>query len=277
MISLPKKSNNYVLNFIKKLLPFNKYETNNFSSKINSHHDTQKITPLQISNDRIIINTPIDDIETSPKINISDINKDKTNEDTIDSFIIIDYNQKIDMAKAIETINSYISQTVLEKISKLQEKAYRIDKSGIDIVECCVCLEEGIKIMPLECTHTLCIDCYKKLVENQYIICPLCRKEMRCVTIHKFYAIMTPFEYFGIGIMYLPPIYTDEEKKWIDYEVFFDINSNAEQSFNFISACKRINFENYVVVFCNENLSKIIKTLSSEDIQKINTIKIDIF
>ena len=41
--------------------------------------------------------------------------------------------------------------------------------------ECQICLETYI-VIPLECTHEVCIDCYPKIIEAR--ICPFCRIEI---------------------------------------------------------------------------------------------------
>jgi len=38
--------------------------------------------------------------------------------------------------------------------------------------ECCICMEE-YTVIPLECTHYICIDCYPKIINSAK--CPICR------------------------------------------------------------------------------------------------------
>ena len=40
------------------------------------------------------------------------------------------------------------------------------------IEECCVCMEE-YTVIPLECTHYICVDCYPKIINVAK--CPICR------------------------------------------------------------------------------------------------------
>ncbi|XWV25863.1 hypothetical protein QJ857_gp1218 [Tupanvirus soda lake] len=195
-----------------------------------------------------------------------EIKRVQPNEPNIESFEILDCGRENNEKKLLTIINNNINPQLILDINKLQEQAYRIDKTGIEVVECCVCYDENIEMVSLQCCHPLCISCYNKLVNNKFFNCPLCTNPMKIVTIHKLYSIITEIDYASIGILYIPPIYVEEENKWIDHEAFYDIGVNKNETTNFFKSCKRINAEGYVVVIAKPTTKKLLQNLSSDDI-----------
>ena len=61
-----------------------------------------------------------------------------------------------------------------EKTHNINIFINRINKYGIK-EECQICLQTYI-VIPLECTHSLCIDCYPKIIQTGK--CPFCRIEI---------------------------------------------------------------------------------------------------
>jgi hypothetical protein len=201
--------------------------------------------------------------------------KNSSDDLTTESFEILKYSNLPPGSDPFEIINNNIDPKILMAVDKMQTKAYRIDKSGIENVECCVCLENNVKMAPLECIHPLCIQCYNKLVENNYLVCPLCKTKMKIITIHKFYAIMVIFNCNDIGIIYRPPIFDEIGNKWIDCEVFYDIEHNHNEIIRFDNTCKRINNEDFVVVANQSQLFMILNSLPFVHIKKLKIIPID--
>lgn len=157
------------------------------------------------------------------------------------------------------TINNNIDPILLSNIQALQEKAYYFDKSGMELVECCVCLEDNVKMIPLECTHTLCAICYDRLISNNYYTCPICRIPLKVVHAYKFYAVIIQFNYSCIGILYMPPIYVEEDDKWMNHEVFYDVSRhNKTEVQNFKKTYERINKEEYVIILSKPQIKCIL-------------------
>ncbi|XWV24626.1 putative ORFan [Tupanvirus deep ocean] len=196
----------------------------------------------------------------------------QSTEPTVESFEILDCDRKYDDKNLLTIINNNINQQLLYDINKLLEKAYHIDKTGIEKVECCVCYEENIDMTCLECAHPLCVSCYNKLIDKKFHNCPLCINPMKIVTVHKLYSIITEIDYACMGILYMPPIYVEEENKWIDHEVFYDIGINNIETTNFIKSCKRINTEGYVVVMAKPNIKKMLQKLPCTEPKKLKVI-----
>lgn len=134
-----------------------------------------------------------------------------------------------------------IDKSLLQKIIKLQITAANLEANDLMNTECCVCFEEEIKRMPLECAHSLCAECHEELLKRNYTNCPLCLQPMVLVNAHKFYAIMAPSRHM-IHITYLPPIYDERKNKWLDSEFL------CAASADFVLACDAIKKNNYVVV-----------------------------
>lgn len=168
----------------------------------------------------------------------------------------------------LEIIHSSINPKILKKISNNQQYAYNIDKTGMENVECYICFEENINLVTIKCTHSLCIKCYNKLLEQNYLNCPICRQKMVIITVHKLYVIFTQINHIGIGILYLPPIYIEDEKIWKDHEIFSDILHDTKQIANFISVCERINLEKYVIVLPNKQVKKFFESFHSRNKSK---------
>lgn len=40
---------------------------------------------------------------------------------------------------------------------------------------CIICLEENQEKIVFDCSHFICLMCYSKLLENNNVICPICR------------------------------------------------------------------------------------------------------
>ena len=41
---------------------------------------------------------------------------------------------------------------------------------------CIICFEENQEKILFDCNHSICLFCYSKLLENDNVICPICRK-----------------------------------------------------------------------------------------------------
>jgi len=201
---------------------------------------------------------------TSPQVTNNNEIHDLTDND-IDSFVIIDVNNKINK----NTILNKINQNILGQIYAKQEYAYRIDKMGIENIECYICFEENMKMVALECTHSICHNCYNKLIKNKYFDCPVCDKKMKHITVYKFYAVILPYDHNAICILYLPLIYDEKKNIWLEYEVFHNIANDHNQKSKFISSCHRINIENYAVIVLDPKLKIFIKSIHSIHTQRI--------
>ena len=40
---------------------------------------------------------------------------------------------------------------------------------------CIICFEENQEKILFDCNHSICLVCYSKLLENDNVICPICR------------------------------------------------------------------------------------------------------
>ena len=40
---------------------------------------------------------------------------------------------------------------------------------------CIICFEENQEKIVFDCSHSICLVCYSKLLENYNVICPICR------------------------------------------------------------------------------------------------------
>jgi hypothetical protein len=40
---------------------------------------------------------------------------------------------------------------------------------------CIICFEENQEKIVFDCSHSICLMCYSKLLENNNVICPICR------------------------------------------------------------------------------------------------------
>jgi hypothetical protein len=40
---------------------------------------------------------------------------------------------------------------------------------------CIICFEENQEKIVFDCSHSICLVCYNKLLENYNVICPICR------------------------------------------------------------------------------------------------------
>jgi hypothetical protein len=47
----------------------------------------------------------------------------------------------------------------------------------IDISSCIICMETNMDEIIFDCNHTICLNCYQKMLSmNNTIYCPICRK-----------------------------------------------------------------------------------------------------
>jgi len=48
---------------------------------------------------------------------------------------------------------------------------------------CIICFEEDQEKILFDCNHSICLVCYSKLLENDNVLCPICRRqiEYNCV------------------------------------------------------------------------------------------------
>lgn len=248
-----KKISNHFLNFFKGLY-----------LRYNRNPDKKKIVDYsyKIEDDFVII-TKIPNISY------------------IESYIKINKNEH---DQNIETI--CISPIITNYISKKQEEAYRIDKTGMEIVECCVCFSDSndVEMLPLECAHPLCKSCYQEITKTNSHLCPLCRQKMNIIKIYKFIALIVPIlliadknkiddnvfripnndslhSVIGLGIIYYPPVHKKDVNEWINHEFFYDIMNNHYQQKIFINTYEKIINEKYVIC-CHEEIKKILDKIS---------------
>jgi hypothetical protein len=43
---------------------------------------------------------------------------------------------------------------------------------------CIICFEENKEKILFDCTHSICLFCYSKLLEKENAVCPICRKSL---------------------------------------------------------------------------------------------------
>ena len=43
---------------------------------------------------------------------------------------------------------------------------------------CIICFEEDREKILFDCNHSICLLCYSKLLQNDNVLCPICRKEI---------------------------------------------------------------------------------------------------
>lgn len=178
----------------------------------------------------------------------------------------------------IELIKSTIDPKLLDKISELQTQAYSYDRTGIEQTECCICLEENLKLVPLICKHQLCVECHKKLIKAQFTTCPICRESLLPVVIHKLYAIMTLINLHSIGILYIPLIYDEKNDKWKDHDYFKYLNPTSTNvpMRQFAEIIHQLNNEKYVVILNNPKyLISWLEKCRMEPIKQMHIIKIN--
>lgn len=200
-------------------------------------------------------------------------NKSVSNEKK-DDFIIIEnkYQQPITLKNYnlidIDPDTIHIDSNIINKIQTIQLNAYIYDKTGIELFECCICFADNNEMMPIKCTHPICIKCYQTIINMNDKKCPLCREIMEPIEINKLFCVGVPilkkslsitddiqtyfipecddhFLFYGIAILYLPPIYNKNDGKWIDQDFFFDIMNNHFEQQRFINTFTMINNEKY--------------------------------
>ena len=248
---MSKLNNNPFLNFFKKI----------FSSKIDLSINLARVP--RCKNREPTKTNPVAD-------NLLMDQSENPNELALEQFTIID--DSINHNEIISTVVSEIDPMLLENITKLQELAYKHDKTGMPNIECCVCLETNVRFMPLLCAHELCITCYNDLVTKSYTTCPLCREIMERIRVNKFYTIISRFDYAGIVITYLPPMFDENNNIWKTHEVFYDCNANQKQTNALIDSIKKLNTENYTIVPNSCDALDFFKSIKSLDIKKMTII-----
>ena len=43
---------------------------------------------------------------------------------------------------------------------------------------CIICFEENQEKILFDCNHSICLLCYSKLLKNDNVLCPICRKQI---------------------------------------------------------------------------------------------------
>ena len=43
---------------------------------------------------------------------------------------------------------------------------------------CIICFEEDQEKILFDCNHSICLLCYSKLLQNDKVLCPICRKQI---------------------------------------------------------------------------------------------------
>jgi hypothetical protein len=183
---------------------------------------------------------------------------DKEINETIDSFTLINEINFTDDTQLGEFLISLIDKDILTKIRNKQEFAYQYDKTGIELIECCVCYEENVNFVPLKCKHILCLGC-KDLMSNKNInICPICRDKLEIVDIQKFFAVIIKIDDRNLGIIYLPPIYFEKEDIWKEHELFLDAHINGPSFNKFIEALTILDKQKYKLIYNSPVLAETV-------------------
>ena len=199
-------------------------------------------------------------------------NNRPTSDSFSDSFIIVDDNMtshQIIMDNLKEELFVNLDKKILKKISNLQEVAYQYDKSGIEKIECSVCLEDNVEFIPLACKHQLCIDCKNKMVDKDFLFCPICKRDMQTVVIYKFIAIISKIKDSHVGIVYYPPIYYPEKNILEEYQIFIDVFYDHSSYQKFVNAITYLSNKKYFVI---PNSSGVLDFINSYHIKNINYI-----
>lgn len=176
-----------------------------------------------------------------------------TNEDTNETELLQRTDQTVD--DRLQSIMSQINISILNKVHGSQSLAYEYDKSGIENTECCVCLEENIKLSPLLCKHQICPDCINRLIQYKWTKCPLCFQDLQKLDVYKFWTIIVKLGKTDVALVYLPPIHNVDDDSWLDHELFINCHTKKKA---FMQSLNRIKKENYVVIFNDSMTRKFI-------------------
>lgn len=118
--------------------------------------------------------------------------------------------------------------------------------------ECCVCLNEQKEYMPMKCLHSLCVDCYRSMIEKKFTECPLCLQKFEMFVPLTACAIVVYMNRFNLGVMYVPPI-IDAGGKIINCEIinFSDIISSPVSKFIELIKLRKYMFFFYDTLSCD--------------------------
>ena len=89
-------------------------------------------------------------------------------------FCLEDFKSPIEQYQIFKEICSNLNEIPKDIITNDDVIKY-INKCNLmfQMSECCICLNNNIKCIPLECCHYFCTNCYPKILEREY--CPNCR------------------------------------------------------------------------------------------------------
>ena len=93
-------------------------------------------------------------------------------------FCLEDFKSPIEQYQIFKEICSNLNEIPKDIITNDDVIKY-INKCNLmfQMSECCICLNNNIKCIPLECCHYFCTNCYPKILEREY--CPNCRCTIR--------------------------------------------------------------------------------------------------
>ena len=177
----------------------------------------------------------------------------------IDSFVVVDnHNDNLDL------LNKHVDPCLMVRISKCQILADNYDQNRKNNVECCVCLSDTSRHVPISCSHPLCSDCYIDLINRTYFGCPLCNKEMELIDFEKFYVIVINVNNEISGMIYLPPIRDKTTNKLVDHDIFFGIYYDMNEARSFVETLKYANDQGYSIVPNNYPAFTLLKPFTNE-------------
>jgi hypothetical protein len=105
-------------------------------------------------------------------------------------YTILEYFEKINnevLFEEEEYINTFINSVPID-IKPITIIVVKLSDANIikNPTECCICYEEvnNLNEIKLNCNHELCKECYKKIVKSNNCKCPLCREDIKEVTVN---------------------------------------------------------------------------------------------
>lgn len=159
-------------------------------------------------------------------------NFENLDENFDESFILLDHDSdhKSNTDIIYGAIVNCIDPKILQKYSA-NHRTYNSITKRFDIFECCICWEEKRPVANLSCNHSICHECYIRMINKNYTDCPFCRMPMSLSCENNRYAIFVitnnQFNVLNdhnkqnicLGIIYYPPIYNESENKWSEYDL----------------------------------------------------------
>jgi len=177
--------------FIMALMTYNEYHEDNFD-EMKEYFDlfAEKFDDKTIMNSQwnfsnvmnsyiLCLNIENDDYKTSlgyVKKILSTIQSKEHRENLLKNlyYCLEDFKSSIEQYQIFVEISTNLNEIPKEITNDFDVIKY-INKCNLmfHMSECCVCLENNIKCIPLECCHYFCTNCYPKILERGS--CPNCR------------------------------------------------------------------------------------------------------